>query len=205
MAARYLHKIPRIREGLDHFLRHDPVFKTQKIDLDTFTWKSRGAGFPELVRIIIGQQVSTAAARTMVARFEEAHPEYEVKRILKAKDADLRALGLSGQKVSYIRGLSEAVHRGTFQPHLFSKLDDDEVHAQITALKGLGPWSAHMFLMFGLARPDIWAPGDLGIQEGLRRYHNLKKRPDPKKVEKMSGAFAPHRTAASLLLWNMLK
>ncbi|MBI4031002.1 MAG: DNA-3-methyladenine glycosylase 2 family protein [Proteobacteria bacterium] len=199
----YLHQIPRIRDGLECFLEKDPVFKKSGIALSEIGWPYMGPGFPGLARIIVGQQVSMQAAQTIWARVEKSLPCVTPNAILALKDDDMRALGLSHQKASYIRNLAQAVREGIFNPDALEDASDEEVFKAVTALKGLGGWSAQMYLMFGLARPDIWAPGDLGIQEGLRVYLKKKTRPSPEQTEKYGARFAPHRTAACLLLWRL--
>lgn len=199
----YLHQLPHIREGLDHLLTGDRVFKTLKTKPEDLLWSYTGPGFPSLVRIVIGQQVSTAAARSMWEKFQGGVKAVEPKYILKLEDDEMRALGLSGQKIKYIRGLSEAVKGKSFDPHALEAMEDDAVYAAITALNGFGRWSAEMYLMFSLARPDVWAPNDLGIQYGLQHYLKLKDRPDMERTMMEGKRFAPHRTAASLLLWHL--
>jgi DNA-3-methyladenine glycosylase II len=199
----YLHNVPEVRAGLEHLVKRDPVFKKLDINLDNFLWPYMGPEFPGLVRIIIGQQLSVKAAASLWKRFQQDVPKVTPKHILKLSAEDMRALGLSRQKAAYIRGLSEAVAEGTFDVGRLANLSEAEIIEAVTSLKGMGPWSAQMYLIFGLARPDIWAPGDLGIQEGMRRYLGLSKRPSAEKTIKMGDRFKPHRTAASLLLWRI--
>lgn len=198
----YLHQVPHIREGLNALLAGDRVFSRHPINLDDFNWAYIGPDFPGLVRIVVGQQVSTAAAQSIWMKVQGG-VDVTPRGIVRASAEDLRALGLSGAKVSTIKGLAEAITKKKFDPEAMENLDDDAVLAAITALKGFGPWSAQMYLMFGLARPDIWAPADLGIQVGLQYYLNVKDRPDADKTLRAGKRFAPHRTAASLLLWHL--
>jgi DNA-3-methyladenine glycosylase II len=198
-----LSRVPRIRAGLEDLLKNDPVFSKVKIRPLDLQFSYYGPGFRGLARIVVGQQVSTAAAASMWRKFQEGMPDISPNAVLAMKDEDMRGFGLSSQKAKYIRGLAEAINDKVFDPDRLADLADDEVRSAITVLKGFGDWSAHMYLMFCLARPDIWAPGDLGIQMGVQRYFKLKERPDPKKTEKYGEKFAPHRTAASLLLWHL--
>jgi DNA-3-methyladenine glycosylase II len=203
MSDSYLHKIPRIRKDLDHLIENDPVFSTLSVDPDTFRWNYIGPGYAGLVRIVIGQQISTGAADALWKRFSDYLPCVTPNAVVMLGNEEMRALGLSHQKAAYIRGLSEAVRAGTFDPESLEQLPDADVYAAITALKGLGNWSAEMFLMFGLARTDIWPAGDLGIQEGLRKYTGASARPDMEKTKKAGKIFAGRRTAAALLLWHL--
>lgn len=198
----YLHQVPHIRKGLDSILESDKVFSRHPVNLDDFHWSYIGPGFPGLVRIVVGQQVSTAAAKSIWLRVQDG-VNVTPRGIVKASEDDLRALGLSGAKVKTIKGLAEAITKKQFDPEAMEKRDDAEVLQTIVALKGFGPWSAQMYLMFGLARPDVWAPADLGIQVGLQYYLKAKERPDVEKTLKAGNRFTPHRTAASLLLWHL--
>lgn len=198
----YLHQVPHIQKGLKTILRTDKVFSRHNIDLHNFNWAYVGPGFSGLVRIVVGQQVSTAAAQSIWLRVENG-VSVTPRGITKASEDDLRALGLSRAKIIAIKGLAASITKKQFDPDAMETLDDASVLAAITALKGFGPWSAQMYLMFGLARPDIWAPADLGIQVGLQYYLNAKDRPDVDKTLRAGKRFAPNRTAASLLLWHL--
>lgn len=200
--CQYLHQVPAIAGGLRVLMRDDPVFSRRSIDVDRFTWPYVGPGFDGLVRIVIGQQVSTAAANAIWSRFSSAiAPTPE--DLSAADDATLRGLGLSAAKAAAIRGLAHAVLDGVFTPEDMPAHSNDAITAAITAMKGFGPWSAQMYLMFGLARPDIWAPGDLGIRTGLQYYLGRDERPDIEETAAAESRFTPHQTAASLLLWQM--
>jgi DNA-3-methyladenine glycosylase II len=199
----YLYEVPHIRAGMDHLLTHDPVFARLGLVPEVLTWRYTPGGFPSLVRIVVGQQVSTSAARSMWAKFEAGVPDIQPRHVLKLDDETMRSFGLSRSKVAYIRGLSEAIRDGALDPESFDAMSDDAVFEAITALKGFGRWSADMYLMFSLARPDVWPAGDLGIQEGLRRYLQMDGRPDEARVRGEKARFSPHCTAASILLWHM--
>lgn len=199
----YLHQIPRIRDGLDHFLENDPVFSTLDVKPEQLTWPYYGPGFASLARIVIGQQVSTQAADALWKRFEDGLPCITPNAVMVLKDEEMRALGLSHQKASYIRNLAEAIRQKSFDPMALEHMDDSEVFETITSLKGFGAWSAQIYLMFGLARPDIWPSGDLGIQEGVKRYLGLEERPQAMETLLHGNQFKPYRTAASLLFWYL--
>jgi DNA-3-methyladenine glycosylase II len=199
----YLYEVPHIRAGLEHLVTHDPVFKTLGVVPETLPWRYAPGGLPSLIRIVIGQQVSTAAAVSLWNKFQLRAGSMEPATVLALDEETMRACGLSRQKIGYVRGLAEAARDGLIDADALNTMSDEAVFEAITALKGFGRWSADMYLMFSLARPDIWPSGDLGIQEGLRRYLNLKKRPDEKRAKREGKRFSPHRTAASILLWHM--
>jgi DNA-3-methyladenine glycosylase II len=199
----YLHQVPRIREDVDFLVENDPVFSTLDVNIDNFKWGYIGPGFPGLVRIVMGQQVSTSAADSMWSKFTDYLPCITPNAVMALKDDEMRKLGLSFQKAKYIRGLAEAVRKKEFDPEALESVPDEDVYAAITALNGFGNWSAEMFLMFGLARPDVWPAGDLGIQEGLRKYKGADERPDADATLKAGKIFKGRRTAAALLLWHL--
>ena len=158
------------------------------------------------MRIIVGQQLSVKAAATINGRLIAAtRPRLTSLSFLKLSDEDLRAIGLSGQKMRYGRLLSEAVKARTFRPATLARMEDSEAVEAITQLKGLGRWSAEMYLMFSLGRADVWPAGDLGVQEGIRRIKGLAERPVEKDMDGLAENWRPHRSALSLLCWHYLE
>ena len=160
-----------------------------------------------LVRTICGQQLSTKAAQAiwlrLLAHFNGEPPTPQM--ILDAEPEELRAAaGLSRAKVTYLRSLAEHVISGSLELDRLDKLDDDTVIAELVAVKGIGEWSAHMFLMFQLNRPDVLAPGDLGIRKGLQIAHGLPALPTPAEVIAIAEAWRPHRTLACHYLWGAI-
>lgn len=159
--------------------------------------------FEHFLRIIAGQQLSVKAAATIFGRLETAlDGDFQPKRVLAMSDDELRALGLSRQKTGYARGLSEAVLDGSLVPAALVDLPDEEVIERITRLKGFGRWSAEMFLLFALGRPDVWPADDLGIQAGLHKLKNMRSRPDRKKTEAVARRWRPYRGAAAIFVWH---
>ena len=159
-----------------------------------------------LLRAIVGQQLSTKAARTIYLRvldlFGGATPSPE--QLLAASEADLRGAGLSGRKVEYIRDLARHVLAGELELDRLGELDDEAVIAEIVAVRGLGQWTAEMFLMFHLGRPDVLSGGDLGIRKAVQVEYGLEEMPPPKRVLEIGEAWRPHRSLASLYLWESL-
>lgn len=159
--------------------------------------------YEHFLRIIVGQQLSVKAAATIFGRIETAlEGDFRPQRVLDKSDEELRSLGLSRQKISYARGLSEAVLEGSLVPSALARLPDEEVLAQITRLKGFGRWSAEMFLLFSLGRPDVWPADDLAIQAGLHRIKNMRKRPDRKRADAVARAWRPYRGAVAIFVWH---
>jgi DNA-3-methyladenine glycosylase II len=159
--------------------------------------------YEHFLRIIVGQQLSVKAAATIFGRVEAAlEGDFRPERLLAMSDEELRALGLSRQKISYARGLSEAVRDGVLVPSDLVALPDEEVMEQITRLKGFGRWSAEMFLLFSLGRPDVWPADDLAIQAGVHRIKNMRQRPDRKKTDAVARPWKPYRGAAAIFVWH---
>lgn len=162
-----------------------------------------GDRYEALCRIIAGQQVSTAAARTIWGRVLDAFDGAPTPEQLTEPGAEevLRAAGLSGRKASYMIGIGEAVLSGELDPHALDDLTDDEVIEALVALRGLGVWSAEMFLIFDLRRPDVFSGGDLGLRRGVQIALELEEMPTPEEAAAIAERWSPNRTLASLYLW----
>ena len=159
-----------------------------------------------LLRAIVGQQLSTKAARTIYLRvldlFGGATPSPE--QLLEASEEDLRACGLSGRKTEYIRDLAAHVLSGELELDRLEELGDEVAIAEIVAVRGLGQWTAEMFLIFHLQRPDILSGGDLGIRKAVQLEYGLEEMPTPTRVLEIGEPWRPHRSLASLYLWESL-
>jgi DNA-3-methyladenine glycosylase II len=159
-----------------------------------------------LLRAIVGQQLSTKAARTIYLRvldlFGGTTPSPE--QLLEASEADLRGAGLSGRKVEYVRDLAVHVLDGELELDRLGELGDEEVIEEIVAVRGLGRWTAEMFLMFHLGRPDVLSGGDLGIRKAIQVEYGLAAMPTPQRVVEIGEPWRPHRSLASLYLWESL-
>jgi len=161
-----------------------------------------------LVGAIVGQQLSTKAAATIFGRVVALFPENAITNaaaIVVLDDAVLRGVGLSRQKVSYLRDLCASIGDGRLQLDELERLPDEEVIERLTRVKGLGRWTAEMFLMFRLHRPDVLPVGDLGIVNAVQKLYRLRKRPDPKRLVKMGEAWRPYRSVACWYLWQTLR
>jgi DNA-3-methyladenine glycosylase II len=161
-----------------------------------------------LVGAIVSQQLSTRAAATIFGRFVALFPDGHIphaQAIHALDDATLRGVGLSGQKVGYLRDLCARIADGRLRLEELEALDDEVVIERLTSVKGFGRWTAEMFLMFRLHRPDVLPVGDLGIVNAIQRLYGLRKRPDAKRMLKLGDAWRPYRSVASWYLWQTLK
>ncbi|NVJ71335.1 MAG: DNA-3-methyladenine glycosylase 2 family protein [Alphaproteobacteria bacterium] len=192
-----------IQNRLDQLARDDQHV-AQALELVGYPGERRGdQGFQTFMRVIVGQQLSVKAAATIRDRVEalvgeDAGPDdYD-----KVSDEDLRAAGLSRQKITYARSLCETVRDGTLDISALPHMSDEEATKAITAVKGLGVWSAHMYLMFSLGRPNIWPVGDLAVRVGIGRIIELDDRPTEKELEAIGERWRPHRSPMALLAWH---
>jgi|SRR5580765_173679 DNA-3-methyladenine glycosylase II len=161
-----------------------------------------------LVGAIVSQQLSTKAAATIFGRFVALFPEGHIPHahaIHAIEDATLRSVGLSGQKVGYLRDLCTRIADGRLQLEELEALEDELVIERLTSVKGFGRWTAEMFLMFRLHRPDVLPVGDLGIVNAIQRLYGLRKRPDAKKITALGEAWRPYRSVACWYLWQTLR
>ena len=162
----------------------------------------RPTGYRTLLRTIVGQQVSVAAASSMWNKFEALLGEDLPVEDILASDFDaLRGCGLSRQKQGYIRSLAELVASGELDFDALPR-DDEEAIEQLTRIKGIGRWSAEIYLLFAEGRRDIWPAGDLAVQAGVGRILGLEERPSEKQVRAMAEAWRPHRGAIAIFTWH---
>ena len=199
-------------DGVAHLRAADPVLRVLIDEIGVDGLGDPRAGRPHdhygaLVRSIVGQQLSTKAARSIYTRLTDRFGgRTPTPQEVLADDPDeLRAAaGLSRAKVSYLRSLAEHVIEGSLELERLEELPDEQVIAELVAVKGLGEWSAHMFLMFHLGRPDVLPVGDLGIRRAVMRVYGLRKLPDPRRLEKIAKPWSPYRTLACRFLWRSL-
>lgn len=162
--------------------------------------------FGALVRTITAQQISTRAAATIHGRLIALMPAgAEPQALLALTDDQLRQAGLSRQKTMYVRDLAAKAASGELPLHTLHELSDEDVVEAIIKVKGLGRWSAEMFLMFRLRRPDVLPVDDLGIVTAIQRLYGLRKRPKPDRIRKIGEAWRPYRTVACWYLWRSLE
>ncbi|MDH7799703.1 MULTISPECIES: DNA-3-methyladenine glycosylase 2 family protein [unclassified Beijerinckia] len=163
--------------------------------------RKREPGLEGLLGIVISQQVSTASARAIFARFRSRFGAFDATEIAAASDDDLRGCGLSGPKIRTMRAVCETVASGAIDLAGLVDLPAEEAHARLIALKGIGPWTADIYLLFCIGHPDILPVGDLALQEAAKLALGLKKRPDQKKLAHVGQRWRPWRGVAARLLW----
>ncbi len=202
--------IVRVRPAvaLRHLRAADPTLAKIIAAVGPCRFKPRAEGthFDAIVRSIVYQQITGKAASTILGRL---HAHFggrapTAKELLETSEEELRGAGLSRQKQRYMRDLAERTAAGLVEFERFDDLPDEQIVAELTAIKGIGPWTAQIFLMFRLGRADVLPVADLGIQKAIQRAWRMRKLPKPAQVAKLGARWAPHRTVASWYLWRSL-
>lgn len=193
---RIIHSDACIAEGAAHLAAVEPRFAMALDTVGTLPLRRRKDGFAALVDAIVSQQVSVAAADAIYGRLKDANL-IGPRKIMWASDEDLRACGLSRQKIRYVRALAEA--RIDF--NALRSAPTEQVIAELTAVPGIGVWTAEIYAMFSLGHADVFAPGDLALQESARILFDLEERPREKAFRTLAEPWSPWRSVAARLLW----
>ena len=197
--------------AVEHLAKADDVMARLIDEHGELDMEERRRGRPAdaygaLLRSIVGQQLSVKAARSIYGRLTELFGGRTPtpQELLAADELALRGAGLSGAKVRYLRSLAEHVEKGDLHLDSLTEMSDDEVIAELTVVKGLGVWTAHMFLIFHLKRPDVLPVGDLGVRRAVERLYGLETLPSAEELEALGERWRPYRSLASLYLWESL-
>lgn len=193
---------------LDHFQSVDPVFFAllQNISLQKISKRPPEKYFHSLCHTIVGQQLSGKVADVLCDRFDKLFGKRKVtpENVLKFSEEKLRSIGMSWAKARFIRDLAQKVSAKLVKLDTLAKLPNEAVIVELTRVKGIGPWTAEMFLMFTLGREDIFSFGDLGLAKAIQKLYNMKQKPTRKQLEKITKKWSPYRTHAALVLWRSL-
>ena len=194
-----------MQRAITHLRGADPVLSAIIDRVGSYAMTYRDPDFSTLVRSIVYQQLSGKAAATIFQRVIDAcGGELTPKRILKLRPQRLRACGLSKQKLDYVRSLAKLTAAGKLDFKTLPKMSDEEVIASLTQVKGVGVWTAHMFLMFALRRENVLPVGDLGVQNAIKRAYR-KRKVTPEHVEKIGKIWHPYCSVAAWYLWRSLE
>lgn len=196
------------KELLNHFRSKDPVLYSlvHRIRIEPIKPRSPQQYFIYLCEEIIGQQLSGRVADVLVDRFKKLFPRKKVtpKRVLATFEETLRGTGMSWSKARFIRDLAHHVLTKSVKLAQLNQLPDEDVIRELTRVKGIGPWTAEMFLMFTLGREDVFSFGDLGLRKAIKKLYGFKKDPTVKQMEKIVNQWKPYRTWAARMLWKSL-
>lgn len=195
------------KAALIHFNRVDPILFSAAQNIDPFVLKTSNDYFTELCKSIIYQQLSVLAGRSILNKFHNLFPNNKitVEYLLQIPDEQIRKAGISFPKIKYLKDLSQKVLN---QEILFDKIqtsDEDTIINILTQVKGIGKWTAEMFMMFSLGRPDIFSAGDLGLRNAIQRLYKLDNKPTEKQLLQISSKWSPYRTYACVILWRNKK
>lgn len=194
-----------MRKALNHLKKSDPVLRAIIERVGPCRMEFGPAEFHSLAEAIVYQQLNGKAAVTIFKRFAALAGEpLTPDGILKLSDAELRSVGLSKQKSAYLKDLSAKTREGLLDFSRLAELSDAEVIKHLTQVKGIGVWTAHMFLIFSLRRPDVLPTGDYGVQMAVKKHYNKRKLPKPQVMEKIAKPWSPYRSIACWYLWRSL-
>lgn len=195
-----------MKQAIRHLKKVDPVLARAIANIELVPARKSANHFRSLVEAIVSQQLSVKAADTIFLRFVALFGKKFPKpsEVLKISPAKMRKAGLSQAKVIFIKDLAKRIESGQLKFRHLQKKTDEEIIVSLIQVKGIGQWTAEMFLMFALARPDIFSYGDLGLRNAMQKLYKLKTHPTPKQAEKISAKWKPHRTLASRYLWASL-
>ncbi|HEV3513888.1 MAG TPA: DNA-3-methyladenine glycosylase [Candidatus Sulfotelmatobacter sp.] len=194
-----------MRKAVNHLKKCDPVLREIIERVGPFRMEYGPAEFHSLAEAILYQQLNGRAAETIFKRFTALAGEpLTPAGILKLTDEQLRSVGLSKQKSIYLRDLAQKTAAGLLDFSRLPELSDEEVIQHLTQVKGIGVWTAHMFLMFSLRRPNVLPTGDYGVQMAVKKHYRKRKLPKPKDMEKIARAWEPYRSVACWYMWRSL-
>lgn len=189
-----------------HFKKVDPILYNTIKELYLLEKVPPKDYFAKLCGEIINQQLSDKASATIYKRFQKLYPNGRINpdHTLKLKHQELRATGTSNAKVTFIKELAQKIANKEVQLEKLGRMTDGEVVTALTKIKGVGPWTAEMFMMFSLAREDVFSHGDLGLRKAIKKLYGFKKEPTRKQIEKITKKWSPYRTYACTVLWQIL-
>ncbi len=188
------------------FLREDLALAGIIDSVGEYKLKRRNHHFSVLVESIISQQLATSAADAIFKRFKKLYPKFPTaSEILTTRKSRLRTVGLSGMKIEYLKDLAKHVQEKRLDMRSLSGMGDEDVISQLTQVRGIGRWTAEMFLIFSLGRQDVFPVDDLGLRKGVQALFSLTEIPKPKEVEKLGQRWKPYRTIATWYLWKSLQ
>jgi DNA-3-methyladenine glycosylase II len=191
-----------LARGVEQLCAREPAFRAQVARLGVPPLWAREPGYATLVRIILEQQVALASADALRRRLVERLGAITPRTIADTGEDGLRALGMTRQKSSYCVGIAEQVLEGRFDFAEVSRADDNTAYAMLVELRGVGPWTAHIYQLMALRRPDIWPTGDLALLVALARLRGLDAKPDHTQAAELTAHWAPYRAVGARLLWQ---
>ena len=197
----FLHTEADLKAGLAQLIAADPRLKPVAEKAGAFALRRREGGYAGLCAIVCGQQLSVASAAAIRARLFAAFDPFHHHTVVKARPDKLKRLGLSAAKIKSIKEIGKAVSKAHIDLEAIGNMDADDAHAALTALHGVGPWTADIYLLFCLGHPDAFPAGDLALQEAARIAYALAARPKEKELLDLAESWRPWRGVAAKVLW----
>jgi len=199
-----------MKKILKHFKKNDPVLYSYFLKIGTLEPIKKDTPnnyFSRLCKEIIGQQLSDKSSEAILSRFNKLFSNRRARPsdVISLPHKILRQTGMSHAKARYVRNLAEAIVGGELNVSRLDRLTDDDVITKLSKVKGIGPWTSEMFLMFVLGREDIFSHGDLGLRKGIKKIYGFKKDPTKKQIENIISRWSPYKTYASRVLWQSLE
>ena len=191
-----------LKNAVDYLISADNDLAMAAEIAGPVTFKMRPAGFQSLLKIIVEQQLSTASARAIWGRMETKLAPLTPQQMIRHSDTSLRSCGLSGPKMRYCRALSEAIISESLNLSALARSADAKAMAALQSVTGIGRWTAEIYLLFCLGRPDVWPAGDIAVQVALQEVCGLSDRPDHRQMDEIGERWRPLRGVAALILWN---
>jgi len=195
---------PILKKIKNHFKKVDPILYSAIKDLYLLEKVAPKDYFAKLCGEIINQQLSDKASATIYKRFQKLYPNGKItpEHALKLNHEDLRGTGPSNAKSRFIKLLAQKIVNKEMQLEKLDSMTDEEAIRELTKIKGVGPWTAEMFIMFSLARADVFSHGDLGLRKAIKKLYGFKREPTRKQIEKIANKWSPYRTYACTILWQ---
>jgi len=191
-----------LSRAVDHLAQNDPVLAQLVREGGIPPLWARTPGFPTLIHIILEQQVSLASARAAFTKLTDAVGDLTPGSFLAFSDYELKVFGFSRQKTSYCRSLAQTILQGDLILEDLLRMEDSAVRSKLTSIKGIGPWTANIYLLMALLRPDIWPTGDLALAKAVQQSHNLPALPNQEELDQLSRLWKPWRAVAARILWH---
>ena len=192
----------RLLKGVDALCAVDPDLARIAEQFGPPPLWGRAPGYATLVQIILEQQVSLASAKATFGRIRHAFGEVTSERVASLSPADIQTAGVTRQKASYCLGLAELVQSGALDLRSLGRADDQEIRRRLVDIRGIGTWTADIYLLMALRRPDIWPDGDLALATAAQQVKRLRRRPDDKRLRALAARWTPWRAVAARLLWH---
>ncbi len=192
----------RLLDGVDALSARDPDLRAVVARFGLPPLWARRPGFATLVQIVLEQQVSLASARATFGRLRDAWGDITAERFATLTAAQVRSAGVTRQKAGYCLGIAQQIIDGSLDLRRLGRADDEEARARLVEIRGIGPWTADIYLLMALLRPDVWPDGDIALVTAAHQIKRLRRRPDTQRLRRLAARWAPWRSVAARILWH---